>query len=348
MKSLLVLTYLITGCAATTARYIDDSRNEVALVSTDAPESLHGQGIKKGAADGAIKKLTASVTSSSTKEGTQDLSRKDSYLELARLYLAKGNLELAEKNVKSSLELDIKNLDSKLVLAQVYYRKGLLEMATMLLQGETMTGIRGSEMHNLLALIAIKKSKPEQAWANFETAIKLDETNVAARLNYGMMLLDHSLDRKAGIQFERTLSLVPTQPDALLMMAMIKARRGDLVGAEKDLEKLKSDHGKNHVVLYNYGSVLYASEKYQDSLDVLKSYLASTKVALPNSDEAISMIESAQDRLIELEKGDEEIAEGVKKMQARPASEIAKEAEEEKEKELKNSDADALNDLIGH
>jgi predicted Zn-dependent protease len=132
------------------------------------------------------------------------------------------------------------------------------------------------------------------------------------------------------------------------MMAMIKARRGDLVGAEKDLEKLKSDHGKNHVVLYNYGSVLYASEKYQDSLDVLKSYLASTKVALPNSDEAISMIESAQDRLKELEKGDEEIAEGVKKMQSRPASEIAKEAEEEKEQELKNSDADALNDLIGH
>lgn len=343
MKALFVLAYLVSGCSATTARYIDDSRNEVALVSTDSPESLHAQGIKKGAADGAIKKLTASVSTPS-----QDQNRKDSFLELSRLYLAKGHLELAEKNVKKSLELDIKNLDSKLVLAQVYYRKGLLDMATMLLQGETMTGIRGSEMHNLLALIAFKKSRPEQAWAHFEEAIKLDETNVAARLNYGMLLLDHSLDRKAGIQFERTLSLVPTQPDALLMMAMIKARRGDLLGAEKDLEKMKSDHSRNHVVLYNYGSVLYASEKYKDSLEVLKSYLASTKVALPNSDEAISMIETAQDRLKELEKGDLEIAEGVKKMQSRPASEIAKEAEEEKEKELKNSDAEALNDLIGH
>ncbi|MEI8025588.1 MAG: hypothetical protein WCI18_04485 [Pseudomonadota bacterium] len=334
---------LISGCAATTARYVDGSRNEVALVSTDSAESLHGQGIKKGAADGAIKKLTASLT-----EKPKDTNRKDSFLELARLYLAKGNLDLAEKNVKKSLELDIKNLDSKLVLAQVYYRKGLMDMATMLLQGESMTQIRGSEMHNLLALIAIKKAHPEEAWAHFENAIRLDETNIAARLNYGMMLLDHSLDRKAGIQFERTLSLVPTQPDALLMMAMIKARRGDLAGAEIDLEKLNSDHGKNHVVLYNYGSVLYASEKYQKSLEVLKGYLASTKVALPNSDEAIAMIEGAQDRLKELEKGDSEVAEEVKKMQASPAKTPALQAEENREAELKNSDADALNDLIGH
>lgn len=333
----------ISGCAATTARYVDGSRNEVALVSTDSAESLHGQGIKKGAADGAIKKVTASLN-----EKPKDTNRKDSFLELARLYLAKGNLDLAEKNVKKSLELDIKNLDSKLVLAQVYYRKGLLDMATMLLQGESMTQIRGSEMHNLLALIAIKKARPEEAWAHFESAIRLDETNIAARLNYGMMLLDHSLDRKAGIQFERTLSLVPTQPDALLMMAMIKARRGDLAGAEIDLEKLNSDHGKNHVLLYNYGSVLYASEKYQKSLEVLKSYLASTKVALPNSDEAIAMIEAAQDRLKELEKGDSEVAEEVKKMQASPAKNPAMQAQENREAELKNADTDALNDLIGH
>ena len=334
---------LISGCAATTARYVDGSRNEVALVSTDSAESLHGQGIKKGAADGAIKKLTTSLT-----EKPKDTSRKDSFLELARLYLAKGNLDLAEKNVKKSLELDIKNLDSKLVLAQVYYRKGLLDMASMLLQGESMTQIRGAEMHNLLALIAIKKARPEVAWAHFESAIRLDETNIAARLNYGMMLLDHSLDRKAGIQFERTLSLVPTQPDALLMMAMIKARRGDLAGAETDLEKLSSDHGKNHVVLYNYGSVLYTSEKYQKSLEVLKSYLASTKKALPNSDEAIAMIEVAQDRLKELEKGDSEIAEEVKKIQSKPAKTPAMQAEENREAELKNADDNALNDLIGH
>jgi len=334
---------LMQACAATTARYIDGSRNEVALVSTDSAESLHGQGIKKGAADGAIKKLTSSLAGAS-----QDSSQKDNFLELARLYLAKGNLDLAEKNVKKSLELDIKNLDSKLVLAQVYYRKGLFDMAIMLLQGETMTQIRGSEMHNLLALIALKKSRPYDAWEHFESAIRLDETNIAARLNYGMMLLDHSLDRKAGIQFERTLSLVPSQPDAILMMAMIKARRGDLAGAEIDLSKLSGDHGKNHVVLYNYGSVLYASEKYEKALEVLKSYLASTKVALPNSDEAISMIQFAQDRLKEIEKGDSEVAEEVKKMQSMPAKELSKQAEEAKEAEVKSTDADALNDLIGH
>ncbi len=334
---------LMPGCAATTARYVDGSRNEVALVSTDSVESLHGQGIKKGAADAAIKKLTASLATKS-----QDANSKDNFLELARLYLAKGQLDLAEKNVKKSLELDVKNLDSKLVLAQVYYRKGLLDMATMLLQGESMTQTRGSEMHNLLALIDLKKARPEQAWAHFESAIRLDETNIAARLNYGMMLLDHSLDRKAGIQFERTLSLVPNQPDAILMMAMIKARRGDLAGAEIDLEKLNSDHGKNHVVLYNYGSVLYALEKYEKSLETLKSYLASTKSALPNSDEAIAMIDGAQDRLKELEKGDAEVAEEVKKMQAMPAKTPAMQAAEIKEEELKSSDADALNDLIAH
>lgn len=337
MRKAIVFLLLIGGCSANTARYVDTNRNEVALVSTDANESLHAQAIKKGAADSAIQKLNTAIANPA-----QEAGKVEALLELAKLQLAKGDLAAAEKSVKSSLELDIKNQDSKLILAQVYYRKGLFDMALMLLQEEKMTNFRGSEMNNLLALINYKRGFPSLAWVQFEEAIRLDQTNFAARLNYGMLLLEHSLDRRAGVQFEKTLSLIPNQPDALLMMAMIKARRGEFEAAEKDLEELMSSHKNNVAVLFNYGSVLFAGEKYKEAMNSLKQYLSSKSEVLPNSETAISMIQNSQDRLKELEEIETELANNEKK-----PKEVKKEAEKSKSN-LEESDSKTLDDLISH
>ena len=337
MKNVLIYFLLLSGCSANTARYVDTTRNEVALVSTDVNESLHAQAIKKGAADSAIQKLNATISSPGGEAG-----KVDALLELAKLQLAKGDLNAAEKSVKSSLELDIKNLDSKLVLAQVYYRKGLFDMALMLIQDEKMTNFRGSEMNNLLALINYKRGFPALAWIQFEEAIRLDQTNFAARLNYGMLLLEHSLDRRAGVQFEKTLSLIPNQPDAMLMMAMIKARRGDFEAAEKELEDLKSNHKTNTAVLFNHGSVLFAEEKYKESMNSLKQYLSSKSEVLPNSETAISMIQNSQDRLKELEEIETEMANNEKK-----PKEVKKEMDKSKSK-MEDNDSKTLDDLISH
>jgi Tfp pilus assembly protein PilF len=329
MRKAVVFLLLIGGCSANTARYVDTNRNEVALVSTDANESLHAQAIKKGAADSAIQKLITAIANPA-----QEAGKVDALLELAKLQLAKGDLAAAEKSVK--------NQDSKLILAQVYYRKGLFDMALMLLQDEKMTNFRGSEMNNLLALINYKRGFPALAWIQFEEAIRLDQTNFAARLNYGMLLLEHSLDRRAGVQFEKTLSLIPNQPDALLMMAMIKARRGEFEAAEKDLEDLKSSHKNNVAVLFNYGSVLFAEEKYKEAMNSLKQYLSSKSEVLPNSETAISMIQNSQDRLKELEEIETELANNEKK-----PKEVKKEAKTSKSN-LEKSDSKTLDDLISH
>ncbi len=201
------------GCQTTgqVAR-IDKEKRKFELQSQDDTKSA-----MKTNEEGTTKSLTQKLDKRLL-DNPRDLN---AHINLAQTHLAIGKYDLAEKSCRDALRIDPRSEISRKTLAQIYYRRGNLEMANIILNGLDAINSKDSQLLNLLGMIALRQNRPEFALQAFQEALKNNPSDIAVRMNLGVLYVHYRQLGLAAVEFERILKVMPEHPDANLHMAII-------------------------------------------------------------------------------------------------------------------------------
>ena len=122
------------------------------------------------------------------------------------------------------------------------------------------------EIHQLLALEALREGDSEAARTSFEAAIEADSERLQPHINLGLLLIESGQLQPAGAVFERGLRFNPDSTELLYNAGMVRAYQGDVAGAIEYLEHTL-DLDPSHVpARENLAGLLASSGRYADSV----------------------------------------------------------------------------------
>lgn len=157
----------------------------------------------------------------------QALSRR---VQLARQYIGEGNWEAAKRNLKLAVDIDARNAEVHEAFALVYQSTGELELAEESYRRALSLDRGLSRARNNYAAFLFSQQRFEEAEAQLERVVadSLYEARPRAYMNLGLSRL--ALDDAEGAEhaFERSLRMEPGNARALLELAELRLRAGDL------------------------------------------------------------------------------------------------------------------------
>ena len=257
---------VMSGCATTGGiAKVDAAKKRVILESTDDGLSAMSPAQNRGDVQESIRKLEVSL-----KENPRNY---DALLNMAQLQIVRNNLKAAETYVRRALSIDLKSKEGKKILAQIEIRHKNFDMAQVILSGLGGQNSKDSEILNMLAIISYFRGENADALAQFKEAINIDGTNVAARMNLGVLYLYYRQMSSAAVQFERVLKVMPDHDDAKLHLAVIYATRGNFDDAEGIYNTILARSKDNPMALYNLAALEKNKKNYSNAIGTIKKYL---------------------------------------------------------------------------
>jgi len=284
--ALLGVLSLNQGCSTTgqVAR-IDKEKRKFELQSQDDTKSAMKTN-EEGTTQTLVMKLEKRLQTN-----PRDLN---AHVNLSQTYLAMGRYDNSEKSCRDALRIDPRSEIARKILAQIYYRRGNLEMANIILNGLDAIHSKDSQILNLLGMIALRQNKPEFALQAFQEALKNNPSDIAVRMNLGVLYVHYRQLGLAAVEFERILKVMPQHPDANLHMAIIESNRGNLDRAE-DLYKTVLGISKNNpVAIFNLAVVEERRKNFDKAIDYLKRYLDTDFAKKKNNQEVFALIEKVR------------------------------------------------------
>ena len=212
-------------------------------------------------------------------------------INLSQVYLAQGNIKKAEMYCRRALKFDLNNKSAKLILAQVYFRNGYSDMAEIILDSLGKSVEKDSIALNLKALVALKNDRPAYAMHFFKESLKYNPSDIATRMNLGVLYVYYRQVDAASVQFERVLKIMPNHVDAKLHLAVVKSSRGQLDLAEGLYKDVLDVDPKNALATYNLAVLEEKRKNLDDSLGYIRSYLSSNYAKKEDNKEVFAMIE---------------------------------------------------------
>jgi cytochrome c-type biogenesis protein CcmH/NrfG len=276
--------WLLGACATSgNVARVDKEKRRYELQSQDDVKSA------MVATDDSMTKKLISKLEDRIKDNPRDI---DAMINLAQAQLASARFDKAEAACRSALRVDLKNEVARKILAQIYYRRGNLDMAQIILNGLDAPRSKDSQILNLLALIALRQDRPEFALLSFQEALKHNPSDIAVRMNLGVLYVHYRQLGLAAIEFERILKIMPEHVDANLNMAVIESSRGNLEKAEELNKKVLGIAKNNPVAIFNLAMIEEKRKNWDKALDYVKAYLDLDYSKKRNNQEAFALIDS--------------------------------------------------------
>ena len=282
--SLLAVVVLGSSCASTSqVSNVNTSSKSGTIQSQDDLGSPIHSLQKQGALADLKRTLKEKV-----KKNPRDIKSK---INLAHIYLAQNNTIASEKLCKQALKFNRNSKDAKLLLAQINYRKGYRDLAEIILNSLGSRVEKDSIALNLKALIALQNDYPAKAMYFFKQALRYNPSDIAARMNLGVLYMYYRQIDAAAVQFERVQKIMPSNVDAKLHLAVIMSSRGQIDKAE-DLydEVLAADPG-NAVATYNLAVLEEKRDNLDKSLSHVRDFLGTPYAKQHNNKEVFAMID---------------------------------------------------------
>lgn len=280
-------TMLLAGCKTSAPSTRVTAHNQAVEVhSTADRRSAMTDPKQDSTVTGSVRTLT-----SDTKKNPKDVS---ALLNLAQLQLAQGKFNEADETAKRALRHDLKNREAKKILAAVAIREQKYDLAEIILNGIGGARNKDSQVLNMLAMIALQRNQNAEALNLFKTAMKLDPSDIAVRMNLGVMYLKYRQLGEASVQFERVLKIMPEHIDAKLHLAIVRASRGQHDVAVAMYNDVLARKKNNPLALFNLAVAQKSKEEYDDAIDNLKAYLKTGYARSSDNDQVFALIDSIQ------------------------------------------------------
>ena len=155
--------------------------------------------------------------------------------QLARVYLASGDVENAIAEFRSLTESDNNNPQHLLMLAYAQVRQGDFDQATITAEKLSQ---QGSELlaANLKGAIGMAQNQMAQAQQHFESAIAIDNSFIPARLNLARIAISEERHQDAKLLLSKILDIAPSHSEAAIMLARLTNKTDDRPAAVTVLE----------------------------------------------------------------------------------------------------------------
>ncbi|MEZ4741268.1 MAG: tetratricopeptide repeat protein [Bdellovibrionota bacterium] len=288
--ALMIISLAATiGCKTTHNVKVDTAKRELALYSNDDRAT-------------AMPNPKNSDMLSDLREDLKKKSTDKSFdikeaLNLAQIDVMQDKLDEAEETVRKVLRHDLSNKRAKLILGNIFLRRKMFDMAKIIAVSLGGNTSKDSRVLNLLALIAIEEEDNSLAMSLFKEGLRLNPSDVAMRMNLGILYLKYRQINEASIQFERVLTVLPQHQDARLHLAAIWAHRGKVDAAQKVYEDILSEKENNPIALYNYAVLQSNAKEYDDAIDNLKLFIKKAKGKSQQTDKAFALINDIRQRM---------------------------------------------------
>ncbi len=191
-------------------------------------------------------------------------------LQLARLLLATKNTQEADGLIGEIIKKDNKNTDALMLRANRRIGKNELDAAI-----EDLRAVLGEQPRSIPALLLLSRAHElsgsiELADERLAVATKTAKYSADVGLRYVRFLINRGFGERAADVAQEVLVRNPQNIRALTVMAQIKLRNQDWVGAEELSEKIRKIDSKNRVSSQILGAALGGQKKYNASIEVLQ------------------------------------------------------------------------------
>ena len=208
--------------------------------------------------------------------------------QLARIYLASGDIEQAIAEFRSLTESDNNNPQHLLMLAYAQVRQADFDQATITAE---QLNQQGSKLlaANLKGAIEMARNQIALAQQYFESAIAIDNNFIPAHLNLARIAISQERNRDAKLLLSKILDITPSHSEALLLLAKITSQTDGTFAAVEMLKAFTKQH-KNAKVLMRLAELTNDGGNAEEAID----YAVQARQLAPSDLRVISALASLQ------------------------------------------------------
>ncbi len=181
---------------------------------------------------------------------------------------------------------DEKRLAEFMERGEAYAEQGLNEEAIIEFKNALQIDPNDAPAHEALSMVYLAASLPREAYWEMSETVRLDPTNINARLRYGSISAvvgDHDLARE---QADAILELEPNRSQAFTLRAQALEAEEHYEGADADLKSAIKNEPEGYAYRFLYASFLQRRERFDEAEQMLRdlvemepSYLALSSLA---------------------------------------------------------------------
>ena len=182
--------------------------------------------------------------------------------QIAQLHLAENRVADAEALITQVLDNNERDNSALMLRGQIALRRGDARSAISDLRTVLKDQPDSQAVHRLLALAHERNGQTELALDSIQKAVQLDTRAVESRVQYAQFLMKAGDLAKALTQTTAALDTEPKHLTALETHFRIQLQKGDIIGAQKTLGTLKTNHANLGLGDYLSGQLNEANKRY--------------------------------------------------------------------------------------
>ena len=169
----------------------------------------------------------------------------NAHYNLGRLAAAQGKSDEAITHYQRAIELDPTHDEAMTNLGVVFADRGDLDRAAAQYRRALEVNPMSSAAHVNLGNVYLHANRFDDALAEWGKAATLQPRNPVVPNNIGVVLLAQGKLDEAERRFRESLAARPDYVDAMINLASVRARRGDVKGAREHLTRALTIHPRN-------------------------------------------------------------------------------------------------------
>lgn len=211
-------------------------------------------------------------------------SNLDAKLDVIRLTKELSGADAAEDKLRGYVEADPENADLKFALADFLVEEESWDAATGILRSLESSDEGGvaSKAKNKIALIYLRQGEREQAKALVDEILASDESNTDALIKRAQFRIEDEEYDQAVTDLRTALNNDPDSYQAMLQMAAVFEKQGNLDLARSQLAEAFDASGKDARIARLYANFLIRDDNLVRAEDVLEQSLAKFSRNLDN------------------------------------------------------------------
>jgi putative PEP-CTERM system TPR-repeat lipoprotein len=210
----------------------------------------------------------------------------DALIVRGQAYLGLREFDNARTALMEADKLKPEDVRAKIGLAQSYVSQGKIK------EGETEVDEALKRKPDSVEALVLKgelrrlNKDLEGAVTQFDSAVKVNDKNLLARLGRAAALIDLGRDDQAQADLDAVFRRVPKHPLASYLQALTLSKKKDYVGAQETLQQAGQFLDNHMPSVFLRGAINYALNQYEQAVANLERYVE----AVPGNDRARKLL----------------------------------------------------------
>lgn len=205
-------------------------------------------------------------------KATKGKDKLESYLHLAKLYLANRDHEQAEDALRSAIQLDEKAPPAHFALADFYRRIGKCEKSEQEYRNATRLSPNEPDAFVRLGNFYLSEKKFKEAEGPFLTAISVASHDPSLRIHVGNFYLLWGKKEKAAALFKEAIAIDPQNIQSLAKLADFYIIEGRYDDASQEITAIQKLNPKSPEAMLLEGKLLLSRHEYDQARNLFQTY----------------------------------------------------------------------------